>query len=331
MDTIGVVHYTLGSFKPWDWWSSWILGENGRRWQQIRLRLPSAADGTTKGATQWDSFVTWVALPLPWLLILMGFRKFWSSQDRSEIVYNSVQLWKRRSHHKVNGSAGAVNGSTNGTIGTALSQSSVNSHVRTFWSSVKSLATPKFRRPAYNFPLGFSACAILAGTASVCIGLLSALQWIVPRQIVPWKGWILAYEWTMLFITMLFGAYLWLCYGWGGAAVARSSMLTVRWSTRDGASISPKELKESLFWLGSRPWGETLIGMLVLVLTLGLVPWWADLLGSTSLVGKVMITAVAGAISVTIAGQCFIGMAKVWFTCGAMEGNTVIGSPRNSV
>lgn len=29
--SIAVIHYTLGAFKPWQWWSQWLIKEN-RRW-----------------------------------------------------------------------------------------------------------------------------------------------------------------------------------------------------------------------------------------------------------------------------------------------------------
>lgn len=38
---------------------------------------------------------------------------------------------------------------------------------------------------------------------------------VVPRQVMPWTGLLLMYEWTFTIFFLLFGGYLRLIYQWG--------------------------------------------------------------------------------------------------------------------
>lgn len=59
------------------------------------------------------------------------------------------------------------------------------------------------------------------GIISVCVCLLAAVVSlglafvIVPRQVAPWTGFLLVYEWIFTIFITLFGSYLNLIYHWG--------------------------------------------------------------------------------------------------------------------
>lgn len=50
----------------------------------------------------------------------------------------------------------------------------------------------------------------MAAVVSLAISLA-----IVPRQVMPWTGLLLMYEWTFALFFLLFGGYLHLIYKWG--------------------------------------------------------------------------------------------------------------------
>lgn len=73
--------------------------------------------------------------------------------------------------------------------------------------------------PAYLGGVSVCVCFMVA-VVSLGLSLL-----IVPRQVMPWTGLLLMYEWTYTIFFILFGGYLRLIYQWGkmvGSRVASS-------------------------------------------------------------------------------------------------------------
>lgn len=315
VDNIAIIHYTLGSFKPWDWWSSWILSENGHLWQLIRARLPEAADGRTGGRTQYQLLASLFGIPLPWIIGSILIRYLcWK-----EGLGSTARHWLGFNTHSRTSSLDEISSIVTG------SPRARNSRHSSRLSKIFFLIS---KRPAFNFPLGFSACAIAAGVVSTCLGLYLIVS-NIPRQVVPWVGWILAYEWVVLFLLLSYGHYLKLCFRWG--FVSQNVSLQNFGIRSPQTQPIPKELRETIFWCGSRPWAETCIAFLVLIFALCMAPWWSLVLKANSLVAQIVITAVSGAVSLMVAGQCFVGLAQVWFISGAMESNPRSLSPRSSV
>lgn len=46
---------------------------------------------------------------------------------------------------------------------------------------------------------------------------------IVPRQVMPWTGLLLVYEWTFAIFFLLFGGYLYMLHQWGKYVAHQSS------------------------------------------------------------------------------------------------------------
>lgn len=62
--------------------------------------------------------------------------------------------------------------------------------------------------------LGGFSIVVCFITAIVSLGL-SLL--VVPRQVMPWTGLLMTYEWTFFIFFLLFGGFLDLVYQWGGS------------------------------------------------------------------------------------------------------------------
>lgn len=66
------------------------------------------------------------------------------------------------------------------------------------------------------------------GMISVCVCLLASVVslglafLIVPRQVAPWTGFLLMYEWIFTIFFILFGGYLNLMYHWGKIRISHT-------------------------------------------------------------------------------------------------------------
>jgi inositol phosphorylceramide glucuronosyltransferase 1 len=294
-EKIGVVHFTLGAFKPWQWYSSWILSENGRYWQSLRSELPVYKQGKEGGLVVMEEGERsqTMGLPLsafeiftflgPWLLSILMVRRWCWKQG----LENCLKCWI-------------------GCYGTRGKQSKTNNSSvilapRTLSSRVSpvTIGTTSSTKPAYSTPFfGFSALSALAGFASLGSAFYIAVVLIIPIQIEPMLGWILAYEWITFLTLFSFGTYVALCYKLGqrmqgmhgvspGSPRSTSAVAAIVPSSTP-PSLSPryvssysskKEDGEVVFVCGRRPWGESLVVIGVLIATLGLLPWWTDILG----------------------------------------------------
>lgn len=63
--------------------------------------------------------------------------------------------------------------------------------------------------PAYLGGISVPVC-FMAAVVSLGLSLL-----MVPRQVTPWTGLLLMYEWTFTLFFILFGGYLNIVYHWG--------------------------------------------------------------------------------------------------------------------
>ena len=58
----------------------------------------------------------------------------------------------------------------------------------------------------------------MAAVVSLGLALL-----IIPRQVMPWTGLLLMYEWTFTIFFILFGGYLHLIYQWGKIVASKAA------------------------------------------------------------------------------------------------------------
>ncbi|CAN4090166.1 unnamed protein product [Withania somnifera] len=175
-----VIHYTLGPLKPWDWWTSWLL-KPVDIWQNVRVQLQESLPGTRGGKNPRDELLVVFLYSLPLLLIAFCYyRSFLQTQS----------LWHhiRQLYYKVRGG------------------------VLAYVSVPPSTISQQLKVPAY---LGFVSVCVCFAAALVSLGLPLL---IIPRQVMPWTGLLLMYEWTFTLFFLLFGSYLYLVYQWGRVA-----------------------------------------------------------------------------------------------------------------
>ncbi|KAH7543340.1 inositol phosphorylceramide glucuronosyltransferase 1 [Ziziphus jujuba] len=177
-----VIHYTLGPLKPWDWWTSWLL-KPVDVWQNVREQLQESLPGTGGGRNPNDELLVKFLFLLPFCALIICYYR-----SCLQARYGSLFDHIRHLCYKIR-STGAINY-------TAVSPPSTNLNHQ-----------PKL--PAYLGGVSVIICFVAAAVA-----LLLSLS-IVPRQVMPWTGLLLMYEWTFTIFFLLFGGYLHLIYQWG--------------------------------------------------------------------------------------------------------------------
>ncbi|KAK1582886.1 hypothetical protein Q3G72_019255 [Acer saccharum] len=191
-----VIHYTLGPLKPWDWWTSWLL-KPVDVWQDVRIRLEESLPGTGGGSNPNDDFVVKVLFLLPLCVLLFCcYRSFLQTRCYfGTLCRNS--LCDRIRHLYVKIRAGGP------LTYTVVSPSATINSNQLFSNAALS------KVPAHLGGISIFVCFIIA---VVSLGFSFA---IVPRQVMPWTGLILVYEWTFTLFFLLFGGFLHLTYQWG--------------------------------------------------------------------------------------------------------------------
>ncbi|THF97626.1 hypothetical protein TEA_015691 [Camellia sinensis var. sinensis] len=181
-----VIHYTLGPLKPWDWWTSWLL-KPVDVWQNAREHLEETLPGTGGGKNPKDEILVKLLFLLPLFTLLFCYY-------RSFLQIHSFCDHVRQLYYKFR-SRGILAYS-------AVSSSTVNSDQQ-FPNGLQS------KVPMFLGGLSVFVCFV-AAFISLALALL-----IVPRQVMPWTGMLLMYEWTFMIFFLLFRSYLHLIYQWG--------------------------------------------------------------------------------------------------------------------
>ncbi|KAL5770526.1 hypothetical protein ACOSP7_014680 [Xanthoceras sorbifolium] len=191
-----VIHYTLGPLKPWDWWTSWLL-KPVDVWQDVRIRLEESLPGTGGGGNPSDDFLVKVLFLLPLCVLLFCYyRSFLQTRDYfGTFCRSSLCDQIRHLYFKIK-------------AGGPLAYSGVSSSV-TIDSNQHFSNGAQSKVPAHLGGISIFVCFMIA---VVSLGISFA---IVPRQVMPWTGLILVYEWTFTLFFLLYGSFLHLTYQWG--------------------------------------------------------------------------------------------------------------------
>ncbi|VFQ84957.1 unnamed protein product [Cuscuta campestris] len=166
-----IIHYTLGPLKPWDWWTSWLL-KPVDVWQNARVQLKESLPGTQGGKNPKDDFFVKLLFLLPLFLVLSCFY-------RSYLQTHSISDHIKHIYYKFR--AGGI-----------LPYSAVPSSTISSYQQV----------PSYLCGMSIFVC-FAAALWSLGLSFL-----IIPRQVLPWTGLILMYEWTFTLFFISFGSYL---------------------------------------------------------------------------------------------------------------------------
>ncbi|KAG6598955.1 Inositol phosphorylceramide glucuronosyltransferase 1, partial [Cucurbita argyrosperma subsp. sororia] len=185
-----VIHYTLGPLKPWDWWTSWLL-KPVDIWQNVREKLEDSLPGTGGGRNPNDDLIVKILVLLPLVALI-----FYFYQSCLQTRWHSNASWRnllcdqvRHLYYKIK-SVGTINYTGLSTLNT------VNLNHQS-------------KIPVYLGGMSIFVCFI---AAVIALALAFA---IVPRQVMPWTGLLLMYEWIFTIFILLFGGYLHFIYKWG--------------------------------------------------------------------------------------------------------------------
>ncbi|XP_024025163.1 inositol phosphorylceramide glucuronosyltransferase 1 [Morus notabilis] len=260
-----VIHYTLGPLKPWDWWTSWLL-KPVDVWQNVREQLPESLPGTGGGSNPNDNFLVKFLLLLPFCALLVCYyRSFLQTREYfSSLCRSSLCDHIRHIYIKIR-SAG-----THTYAGVSTSSNSNPNH--------------QAKVPTYLGGVSVFFCFTVALVA-LALGLA-----IVPRQVMPWTGLLLMYEWTFTIFSLLFGGYLHLIYQWGKATVVQSGSLPSHSESLDYDSGKGHQRLASSCDIAAWYYG---LGMAFLAIVAPSVPCF---LGITALFGRLALIVAGGLI-----------------------------------
>ncbi|PKI39091.1 hypothetical protein CRG98_040515 [Punica granatum] len=209
-----VIHYTLGPLKPWDWWTSWLL-KPVDVWQNVRVKLEDTLPGTGGGRNPNDELLVKLLFLLPLCVLLFCYyrsflqaREFFGSICRSSLCDHIRHLFYKI---RCNGAYAYTSVSTH---------SAINGNQQFSTGSLSKV-------PAYLGGISIFICFFAA-----LVALLVSLA-IVPRQVMPWTGLLLMYEWTYATFFVLFGGYLHLVYRWGKTSAVQMGAFSSRPDSAD--------------------------------------------------------------------------------------------------
>uniref|UniRef100_A0A0D6QWV9 Hexosyltransferase n=1 Tax=Araucaria cunninghamii TaxID=56994 RepID=A0A0D6QWV9_ARACU len=197
-----VVHYTLGPLKPWDWWTAWLL-KPVDLWQDVRVTLEGSLPGTAGGKDSHTQLVVKILFVLPLLVALFYGRHFLIQVQQGLLCNGSFCGYARHLYYKYkSGSSLPIYSAV--AVSTSTGSNLQYSNGLGGMSNIQKL-------PAYLGVLSVFVCFL---SAAVSVGLA---VFLVPRQVMPWTGLLLVYEWSFFVFMVLFGKYLDVINAWGRA------------------------------------------------------------------------------------------------------------------
>jgi len=297
-----VIHYTLGPLKPWDWWTSWLL-QPVDMWQDIRVTLKDAVPGTKGGRTLHNTFVVWSLFIVPFLVL--GFFKrallFEIQKDLFALVCSgSFCMYARQLWYKYRPG------------GTLPSYSTISSAAP---NSCKHQGCPKggatdglgvsCRVPKY---LGIVSIAACFGAVFVSLALA---VFLIPRQVLPWTGLVLMYEWSIFTFMLLFGKFLNVVYSYGRTVATLSLSVAEELSQYSAAK---GHSRNSVSWdTETCTYG---IAMAVFALLIPALPF---VFGVTAIFARAGLMIAGGFVLVTVVTYASERLAIHWFLRGHDE------------
>ncbi|KAI3458736.1 hypothetical protein Pfo_015399 [Paulownia fortunei] len=198
-EELHVIHYTLGPLKPWDWWTHWLV-KPVDVWQNARIKLKETLRRTGGGQNPNDELLVKFLILLPLVFLVFCYYRSYL-QTRSLFDHIRHLYYKLRS-------------------GGVLGYSSVTSSTISSNQQLPNAAHSKV--PAF---LGAMSVVVCFMAAIVSLALSFS---IVPRQVMPWTGLLLVYEWTFTIFFLLFGSYLHAIHQWGKHVAHQSASFSSR-------------------------------------------------------------------------------------------------------
>ncbi|XP_042049732.1 inositol phosphorylceramide glucuronosyltransferase 1-like isoform X1 [Salvia splendens] len=192
-----VIHYTLGPLKPWDWWTHWLV-KPVDVWQNTRIELEETLPGTGGGQNPNEDLLVKFLILLP--LAFFVFCYCHSSLQTRPLIDHIRHLY--------------YNFRSGGVLGyPSVTTSPISSN-------------QQFPNAALGkLPTFLGAISVVVCFMATLVSLALSFS-IVPRQVMPWTGLLLVYEWTFTVFFLLFGSYLYIIHQWGIYVAHQSSFLS---------------------------------------------------------------------------------------------------------
>ncbi|CAM6105868.1 unnamed protein product [Calypogeia fissa] len=294
-----VVHYTLGPLKPWDWWTHWLL-KPVDYWQDIRVTLHESLPGTRAGQTPHTRLVVRVMFLLPLVVMAFFSRRFLCQihQDlcgffcTGSFCGYARQLWYKY---------------TAGNPLPIYSTMSSSPPHNIAQQNGSGGAGGNSRLPTY---LGCLSIIVCFSGMLLSLGISVML---IPRQVMPWTGMILAYEWTFFGFIILFGKYLDLVHNYGRKCAVPMSSSSEEFSEYRSAK---GHILQSVSWdMGTALYGFGIVGLAIAV------PAISFILGVSSLFGRLGLTVTVGILFAAFLTYAAEHLAIRWYLRGRDEGS----------
>lgn len=202
-----VIHYTLGPIKPWDWWAVWLV-KPVEVWQDVRMQLKESLPGTGGGANPSEWLLIKFLFAFPLIVLLICYYKsclqvnmdLWSIFCRISICNRARLLY-----HRFRSGGGLP---TYSAVGVTSPSTGIPNQ--------QFINGTNLKISAYLGPASVFLC-ITSALFSLALAFI-----IIPRQVTPWTGLLLMYEWTSMTFFVIFGSYLRLVYNWGRMAATQT-------------------------------------------------------------------------------------------------------------
>lgn len=271
-EQIGVIHYTLGNCKPWNWFSVWLLRENAVKWQSIRLRLPPCSDGFISGLDlkQHVTFISGLALPFAFVTMYFVSQKC----DARKECQMHMCFYNHTSQTGV-------------PVMRAREQTQLSSR-NVFFCCLQDFFE------LYKNTKGFLwtiVPSVLAGLGSIAFALV-LVAILVPKHMIYYQGWYLADVIVSMTVPSVFSVYL-KCITSSNAKIHLSARLTENCKVKSSILL----LHISVFIIVN----ACLITLL----------WWTYILGIATFTGKVVSTAIVAALSLIFCCFWFVFLGFV--------------------
>ncbi|XP_022890927.1 inositol phosphorylceramide glucuronosyltransferase 1-like isoform X2 [Olea europaea var. sylvestris] len=212
-EELRVIHYTLGPLKPWDWWTSWLV-KPVDVWQDVRIKLEETLPGTGGGKNPNDKYLVISLFLLPVLfLVFCYYRSFLQTRSLFDHIRHLYYMLR----------SGGVSYSS-------VTSSNINSNPQQL-SNISDkfshdILLIQFPNLAYSkVPIFLGAMSVVVCFTAAMVSLVLSLA-IVPRQVMPWTGFLLVYEWTFTIFFLLVGSYLHVVHRWGKLVANQSVSLS---------------------------------------------------------------------------------------------------------
>ncbi|KAK4431187.1 Inositol phosphorylceramide glucuronosyltransferase 1 [Sesamum alatum] len=255
-----VIHYTLGPLKPWDWWTHWLV-KPVDVWQSARIKLEETLPGTGGGQNPQDKLLITFLILLPLVFLVFCYYRSYL-QTRSLFDHIRHIYYKLRS-------------------GGVLGYSSITS------STIST--NQQLPNAANKVPIFLGAMSVVVCFMAALFSLALSFS-IVPRQVMPWTGLLLVYEWTFTVFLISFGSYLHVVHHWGKHVANQTASFSSSPESLDNDSRKGHLREMSSCDVASCYYG---LGMASLALAVPLLP---SLLGVTALFLRLGLMVAGGLI-----------------------------------